>query len=59
MLIKYANNFEIGKNGNISSWKSEGLSEEKITNAYEFGTNFSPGLDSFVYFKGICLKHKK
>ena len=39
---KYAFILEIGKNDNISSWKSTGLSEEKIINPYESDTLIFP-----------------
>ena len=43
----------------ISSWKSIGLSPERIINPYESDTNFSP-VHKFIYknFKGIFLKQK-
>ena len=50
VLTKYAINFEIGQNDNTSSWKSTGLSGEKIINPYELDTNISPKVRRLCIF---------
>ena len=52
---------ETNSNNKITSWKSTGLSREKIINPYESDTKFSPVYDSWyglLRVIGICLKQK-
>ena len=52
--INYANNIELIKVTKAST----GLSQEEIISPYELDSSFSPNLDGFIIFKGICLKQK-
>ena len=59
--LGFSTQIEKSVKNKISSWKSTGLSREKIINPYSPGTSFSPEYDSsyeIVTFRGICSKQK-